>query len=69
MSDIDYNYVITEDNCNDEDVVLVINDYYNNSDICEVCVPTGGTSIPDYAIVNDTREDPSIKFYNLDYAL
>lgn len=69
MSDIDYNYVITENNCSDEDVVLVVNDYYNNSDICEVCVPTGGTPIPDYAIVKDTREDPSNKFYNLDYAL
>lgn len=67
MSDIDY--VITEDNRNDEDVVLVVNDYYNNSDICEVCVPTGGTSIPDYAIVKNTKEDPSNTFYNLDYAL
>lgn len=69
MSDFDYNYIITEDKDNEDDVVMTVNDYYNNSDICEVCAPTGGAPMPDYVIVKDTKEDPSEKFYNVDYAL
>lgn len=69
MSDFDYNYIITEDKNNEDDVVMTVNDYYNNSDICEVCTPTGGTPMPDYVVVKDTKEDSSEKFYNVDYAL
>lgn len=69
MSDLNYNYIITEDKNNEDDVVMTVNDYYNNSDICEVCTPVGGTLMPDYAMVKDTKEDSSENFYNVDYAL
>lgn len=69
MSDFDYNYIITEDQNNEDDVVMVVNDYYNSSEIYEVCAPTGGTTMPDYVVVKDTKEDPNDKFYNVDYAL
>ena len=69
MSDLDYNYIITEDKNNEDDVVMTVNDYYNRSDICEVCAPTGGTTMTDYVMVKDTKEDSSEKFYNVDYAL
>lgn len=69
MSDLDYNYIITEDKNNEDNVVMTVNDYYNRSDICEVCIPAGGTTMPDYVMVEDTKEDPSEKFYNVDYAL
>lgn len=66
MSDFDYNYIITEDKNNEDDVVMTVNDYYNHSDICEVCAPTDGTPLPNYVVVKDTKEE---KFYNVDYAL
>ena len=69
MRDIDYNCVITEDSCSNEDVVLVVDDYYNSSDICEVCTPDCEASAPDYTVVNDTKEDPSTTFYNFYYTL
>lgn len=70
MYDIDYNYTITENDGHGEDVVLIINDCYSNSDICEVCAPTGGTIVPHYDVVKNMKEEPPVDvFYNLDYAL
>ena len=69
MYDIDYDYVVTENDEHD-DVVLVINDYYNQSDICEICSPAGGTPVPDYVVVKDVKEDAAKDaFYDVDYAL
>lgn len=69
MSDLDYNYIITENDNKGDDVVMIVNDYYNNSEIYEICAPTCGTPTLDYIIVKDTKEDPSEKFYNVDYVL
>jgi hypothetical protein len=69
MSDFDYSYIITEDKNNEDDVVMTVNDYYTHSEIYEVCVPIGGTPMTDYVVVKDAKEDPSEKFYNVDYAL
>lgn len=69
MSDLDYNYIITEDENNEDEVVMVVNDYYNCSEICEICAPSGGTKMPDYVVVKDTKEDSSNTFYDVNYAL
>lgn len=69
MSDFDYNYIITEDKNNENDVVMTVNDYYNHSEIYEVCAPACGTPTLDYIIVKDTKEDHSEKLYNVGYAL
>ena len=69
MSDFDYNCLVTEDENNSDDAVVTINDYYNNSDICEVCAPTGGAPTPHYIMVRDTKEDIDGIFYNVAYTL
>lgn len=70
MQNLDYDYVVVEnDSVKDEDVVMIVNDYYIQSDIYEVCIPTGGTQISNYVVVKDVKEDPNCIFYNVDYAL
>lgn len=67
MYDIDYKYEITDDS--NEDVVFVVNDYYNQSDICEVCASVGERPALNYVVVKDVKEEPDEDiFFNVDYA-
>ena len=58
MSDIDYTYIITDNETDDnEDVVLVMNDYYNQNSVSDIHIPVVGISAPNYTVVKDVKED------------
>lgn len=57
-------YTIVEDEVKHEDIVTVINDYYDSRDICEYMMPVPETQPLDYTIVKDTDE-----YHPVDYAL
>lgn len=72
MSDnYEYTIVNDEDSKEKEDVVMVINDFYNSSDFCDysaapVVAPTDG---PVYEIVKEVKEDDKDKYHDISYAL
>lgn len=58
MSDIDYTYIITDNEIDDnEDVVLVMNDYYSQNSVSNIQIPVVGISTPNYTVVKDVKED------------
>ena len=58
MSDIEYTYIITDNETDDsEDVVLVMNDYYNQNSISDIQITAVGISAPNYTVVKDVKED------------
>ena len=64
MSDIDYTYIITDNEADDnEDVVIVMNDYYSQNSVSNIQIPVVGISAPNYTVVKDVKE------YILVYAL
>jgi len=52
-----------------EDVVMVINDWYNNSDICGYTLPVPETPDLQYSIVNDEEVDYKDKYHEVSYVL
>lgn len=62
-----YTAVKDEDTSKD-DVVLVINDWYNESEYFGSVEPIPESALPNYLIVKEVKEDPN-KFYNVNYAL
>lgn len=65
---INYEYVITDDTYEDKDVI--INSYYSQSEICELCAPIEGSLAPDYIIVKSEKEDSNKTVsYNMEYSL
>lgn len=65
----EYTYEIIDDTKKyEEDVVIVINDYYDSREICEYCMPIYETSLDNYTIVKDTTvEDPKTIFHDCNY--
>lgn len=58
MSDIDYTYIITDNEADDnEDVVIVMNDYYSQNSVSNIQIPVVGISAPNYTVVKDVKED------------
>ena len=58
MSDIDYTYIITDNETDDnEDVVLVMNDYYSQNSVSDIQIQVVGISAPNYTVVKDVKED------------
>lgn len=58
MSDIDYTYIITDNETDDnEDVVIVMNDYYSQNSVSNIQIPVVGISAPNYTVVKDVKED------------
>ena len=58
MSDIDYTYIITDNETDDsEDVVLVMNDYYSQNSVSDIQIPAVGISTSNYTVVKDVKED------------
>lgn len=60
-----------ENKVDGEDVIMVINDFYNNSDFCDysaapVVTPTTG---PVYEIVKEVKEDDKNTYHDVSYAL
>ena len=61
-----YTIVNDEQNVVDEDVVMVINDWYDNSPICDYVLPVSESSGLPYIFVKDTDKDV---FFDINYAL
>lgn len=58
MSNIEYTYIITDNETDDsEDVVLIMNDYYSQSSVSNIQIPVVGISAPNYTVVKDVKED------------
>ena len=58
MSDIDYTYIIADNETDDnEDVVIVMNDYYSQNSVSNIQIPVVGISAPNYTVVKDVKED------------
>lgn len=57
-------YTVVEDEVKHEDVVTVINDYYDSRDICEYVMPVSETQSLNYTVVKNTDE-----YHSVDYAL
>lgn len=58
MSDIDYTYIITDNETDDnEDVVIAMNDYYSQNSVSNIQIPVVGISAPNYTVVKDVKED------------
>lgn len=58
MSNIEYTYIITDNETDDsEDVVLIMNDYYSKNSVSDIQIPVVGISTPNYTVVKDVKED------------
>ena len=56
MSDIEYTYIITDNETDDsEDAVLVMNDYYSKNSVSNIQTPVVGISAPNYTVVKDVK--------------
>ena len=65
---IDYEYITTDNTYEDKDVI--INSYYSQSEICELCAPLEGSWAPDYIVVKNEKEDfDETVSYNMEYSL
>ena len=60
--------VVKDEDTSKDDVVLVINDWYNESEYFGHVEPIPESELQDYLIVKEVKEDPN-KFYNVNYAL
>ena len=61
MSDIEYTYIITDNETDDnEDAVLAMNDYYSQNSVSNIQIPVVGISAPNYTVVKDVKEDLSV---------
>ena len=60
--------VVKDEDTSKDDVVLVINDWYNESEYFGRVEPIQESELQDYLIVKEVKEDPN-KFYNVNYAL
>lgn len=58
MSNIEYTYIITDNETDDsEDVVLIMNDYYSQNSLSDIQIPVVGIQAPIYTVVKDVKED------------
>ena len=58
MSDIEYTYIIKDDETDDsEDIVLAMNDYYNQNSLSDIQIPVVGIQAQNYTVVKDVKED------------
>lgn len=61
-------YTIVEDEVKHEDVVTVINDYYNSRDICEYMMPIPETPSLHYVVVKEAPKNDK-EYFDVNYAL
>lgn len=64
----DYEFV-KDEVTSKEDVIMVINDWYNNSNSCEYVLPVNESAPVMFEITKEKIEDPSKVFHNVDYTL
>ena len=68
MEDHVYN-VISDDVKTDDNVVLVINDWYDCSDTCNYVLPVSEPQSVPYTIVDEDNVDDKEVYHNISYAL
>lgn len=68
MEDHVYN-VISDDVKTDDNVVLVINDWYDCSDTCNYVLPVSELQSVPYTIVDEDNVDDKEVYHNISYAL
>ena len=68
MEDHVYN-VISDDVKTDDNVVLVINDWYDCSDTCNYVLPVSESQSVQYTIVDEDNVDDKEVYHNISYAL
>ena len=57
-------YIFVEDEIKDDNVVMVINDFYDSREICEYMIPVPEITAPNYEVC-----ESSDKLYDISYAL
>lgn len=60
-------YMFIDDSPTEENVVLTINDNYNNSDICEYCMPVPETKCPEYTVVEPEKDLSKETYHDINY--
>ena len=66
----DYTYKVVSDEVkNDDDVVMIINDWYDNSDTCNYATPVSESPSLPYTIVKEDKSSDKDTYYDVSYAL
>ena len=66
----EYVYTIVDNEKNvDEDVVMVINDWYDGSDMCHYVMPVSESPELPYVVVKEEVVDDKDKYYDVGYNL
>lgn len=61
-----YNYTVVENEViSDEDIILTINDWYNNSDMCSFVIPVAESESLNYVISKEMPVED--KFFEVRY--
>lgn len=61
--------VVSDDVKNDDNVVLVINDWYDCSDTCNYVLPVSESPNAPYIIVDEDNVDDKEVYHNISYTL
>jgi hypothetical protein len=62
-------FKVIKEEKHDDDVVMVINDWYSNSDMCDYVLPVSETPVLDYSIVKESEVSDKDKYHEVSYAL
>ena len=68
MEEYVYN-VVNDDKKVDDDIVMVINDWYDGSDTCNYAMPVSESPDLPYLIVKEDKVDNKDKYYDVSYVL
>lgn len=61
--------VVADEKKSDDDVVMVINDWYDGSDTCNYVLPVSETPDLPYTVVKKENVDDKDKYYDVSYVL
>ena len=61
--------VVNDDKKVDDDIVMVINDWYDGSDTCNYAMPVSESPDLPYLIVKEDKVDNKDKYYDVSYVL
>lgn len=61
--------VVNDDKKVDDDIVMVINDWYDGSDTCNYAMPVSESPDLPYIIVKEDKVDDKDKYYDVSYVL
>lgn len=65
----EYVYNVVKEEKKDDDVVMVINDWYDGSDSCNYAMPVADTSDLPYTVVKETKIDDKDVYHEVNYCL